>query len=67
MCAIIQVSRGEVSLRRQCGWLSKKCKKPLDNRHKVWYNEYVKRGTQGEPPLGTGGPTETLRIDTNID
>ena len=37
---------------------SKKCKKPLDKSHRVWYNECVKRE---DTPLGGRTPVKWKR------
>ena len=42
--------------------LEKKLKKPLDKLHKVWYNEYVKRGTHRDTPLRIGGNGNTCEL-----
>ena len=37
-------------------------KKPLDKRHKMCYNEYVKRGTHRDTPLRIGGNGNTCEL-----
>jgi hypothetical protein len=52
MCYTIIVKRGRkkrtIKL-EETHLPKKKLKKPLDNHHKVWYNDYVKRGTPQDP------------------
>ena len=40
----------------------KKLKKTLDKRHKMCYNEYVKRGTHRDTPLRIGGNGNTCEL-----
>jgi hypothetical protein len=46
-------------LKKILEFLGKNSPNPLDKPHKVWYNEYVKRGTQRDTPLRIGGNRNT--------